>query len=154
MKEFQAIRKAALTKRDAAIKRARDEYRATLVRVSELEQDILGRDPSGFQSISASIDRVIPSDSTFTTVDIMAALEALDKPSKFVEWGFGHCGHRILLVSDRTNINLTVCTRTVRTARRTILPRRLVRVSSRQVGSGRGGGDAPALLASRLGDRS
>ena len=78
MKEFSAIRKAARSKRDTAIKRARDEYAATLKRIAELEQDILGRDPSDHRSMASCITSLIASDRTCTTVDIMAGLEAMD----------------------------------------------------------------------------
>jgi len=78
MQEFGSLRTAARKKRDAAIRKARDEYAETLRRIAELEQDILGRDPSSHRSISSCIESVIPSDRTFSTVDIMAGLEALD----------------------------------------------------------------------------
>jgi len=78
MQEFGSLRTAARKKRDAAIRKARDEYAETLRRIAELEQDILGRDPSSHRSISSCIESVSPSDRTFTTVDIMAGLEALD----------------------------------------------------------------------------
>jgi len=78
MNQFTPIRKAALAKRDAAIKQARDEYAETLKRISALEQDILGRDPSTHRTIASCIEILVPSDRTFTTVDIMAGLEAMD----------------------------------------------------------------------------
>ena len=61
-----------------AIRKARDEYAETLVRIAELEQDILGRDPASHRSIASCIESVIPDDRTFSTADIMAGLEALD----------------------------------------------------------------------------
>lgn len=75
---FKQLRAQARERRDKALNRARDEYAATLVRIAELEQDLLGRDPSTHKSIASCIDTVIPTDGTFTTVDVMAALEALD----------------------------------------------------------------------------
>lgn len=78
MKEFNKLREAARDKRDKAIAKARKEYQETLVRIAALEQDLLGRELSTHKLISACVDKVIPSDRPFTTVDIMTALEALD----------------------------------------------------------------------------
>lgn len=78
MKEFIELRRKAREKRDRAIGQARKDYSETLVRIAALEQDLLGRDLSSHKQISACIDRVIPTDREFTTVDIMTALEALD----------------------------------------------------------------------------
>ncbi|MDP6558243.1 MAG: hypothetical protein QGG71_26505 [Pirellulaceae bacterium] len=78
MKEFSALRTKARERRDKAIKRARDEYAETLVRIANLEQDLVGRDSSTHLKISEAIERVIPDDRTFTTVDVIAGLEALD----------------------------------------------------------------------------
>ena len=78
MQCFNEIRAVARDKRDKAIKKAKEEYAATLARVAAVEQDITGRDPSDHRSISSCIESVIPSDRPFSTVDIMAGLEALD----------------------------------------------------------------------------
>lgn len=78
MNAFNELRKQAREKRDKAIEVARDEYAATLRRIAELEQDLLGRDSPAHKTIAACIDSVIPTDRAFTTVDIMAALEALE----------------------------------------------------------------------------
>lgn len=76
--EFIALRARARDRRDKAITKARDEYAATLATIAGLEQDLLGKETSRHKLISASIDSVLPTDRTFTTVDVMAALEALD----------------------------------------------------------------------------
>lgn len=78
MEAFIEIRKRAREKRDKAIDQARHEYAETLTRISALEQDLLGRDPSSHKTISSCINRVLPTDRTFTTVDVMCALEGLD----------------------------------------------------------------------------
>jgi len=78
MNAFNELRRHAREKRDKAIQQARDDYAATLTRIAELEQDLLGRDSPQHKTIAACIDSVIPTDRPFTTVDIMAALEALD----------------------------------------------------------------------------
>ncbi len=78
MNAFIELRKQAREKRDKAIAQARDEFAATLRRIAELEQDLLGREPPTHKTIAACIDSIIPTDRVFTTVDIMAALEALD----------------------------------------------------------------------------
>lgn len=78
MNEFIELRSRAREKRDKAIKEAYAAYEASLTRIAELEQDLLGRDPVNTKSIAACIDSVLPTDRTFTTVDVMAALEALD----------------------------------------------------------------------------
>jgi len=78
MEAFNQLRKQAREKRDKAIGVARDEYSATLARIAALEQDLLGREPSTHKTISSCIDSVLPDDRCFTTLDIMAALEALD----------------------------------------------------------------------------
>jgi len=78
MQAFNEIRTHAREKRDKAIGIARQEYADTLVRIAALEQDLLGREPSTHKTISGCINRVLPSDRLFTTVDVMTALEALD----------------------------------------------------------------------------
>jgi hypothetical protein len=83
MQAFNELRKGAREKRDRAIGHAREEYAATLRRIADLEQDLLGREPSSHRTIASCIDPVIPTDRAFTTVDIIAALEALD-PAR--EW--------------------------------------------------------------------
>jgi len=78
MEAFNELRRHAREKRDKAIASVRDEYAATLVRIAALEQDLLGREPSTHKTIAGCINRVLPSDRPFTTVDVMTALEALD----------------------------------------------------------------------------
>ena len=78
MNEFIALRTLARDKRDKAIALAKSEYAATLVDIARLEQDLLGKESSRHRKISALIESVIPRDRTFTTVDIMTALESLD----------------------------------------------------------------------------
>lgn len=78
MEAFTELRRQARERRDKSIKLARDEYAATLTRIATLEQDLLGRDKPDHRTISSCIDSVIPKDRTFTTVDLMTSLEALD----------------------------------------------------------------------------
>jgi hypothetical protein len=78
MDAFIELRKRAREKRDKAIGQARSEYADTLRKIAELEQDLLGREPSSHKTIASCIDSVIPTDRVFTTVDVMASLEALD----------------------------------------------------------------------------
>jgi DNA-binding transcriptional ArsR family regulator len=78
MNEFIALRTRAREKRDTTIAHARQEYEATLVQIASLEQDLLGRESSRHKKISASIESVIPNGRPFTTVDILAGLEAID----------------------------------------------------------------------------
>jgi hypothetical protein len=78
MEAFNSLRKHAREKRDKAIANVRAEYAATLVRIAALEQDLLGREPTGHKTTSSCINRVLPSDRPFNSVDVMTALEALD----------------------------------------------------------------------------
>ncbi len=78
MEAFNELRRKAREKRDKAISQARNEYAATLRRIAALEQDLFGKEPSSHRSIAACIDSVVPTDRAFTTVDILAALEAMD----------------------------------------------------------------------------
>jgi len=78
MKEFIALRAKAREKRDRLINEARRDYEETLTRIAALEQDLLGKDVSSHRKISVCIERVIPTDREFTTVDVVSALEALD----------------------------------------------------------------------------
>jgi len=76
--EFIALRARARAKRDKLIAEARSEYEYQLVQIAKLEQDLLGKVSSRYKKISAAIESVLPLDRTFTTEDVMAALEALD----------------------------------------------------------------------------
>jgi hypothetical protein len=78
MNSFTRLREQARLKRDKAITEVRAEYAATLKKIAELEQDLLGAKPARHRSIASCINLVIPTDRAFTTVDIMTALEALD----------------------------------------------------------------------------
>lgn len=78
MDAFNTLRKQAREKRDKTLAAARNEYAATLVRIAALEQDLNGRDPPAHRSIASCVESVIPTDRSFTTVDIMSGLEALD----------------------------------------------------------------------------
>lgn len=78
MNEFAELRKRARERRDKLIAAAYSEWESTLGRIAELEQDLLGRDPVNHKSVASCVDAVIPTDSPFTTVDVMKALEALD----------------------------------------------------------------------------
>ncbi len=78
MKEINALRKRAIERRNRAIAKARADYKATLTRLAELEQDLYGIKPVAHKTVAACIDSVIPSDRAFTTADVMAGLEALD----------------------------------------------------------------------------
>jgi hypothetical protein len=76
--EFVALRARARDKRDKAIADACTEYGATLVTIASLEQDLYGKESSRHKMISACIESVIPRETPFTSVDILAYLEALD----------------------------------------------------------------------------
>src|SRR5665811_2001341 len=76
--EFNALRARARDRRDKVISEARREYEYQLVQISKLEQDLLGKVSSRYTKISTAVESVIPRESTFTTVDVMASLEALD----------------------------------------------------------------------------
>lgn len=78
MDAFNELRRQARERREKAICEARDAYAATRARIAALEQDILGRDLSSHRTIASCIDSLLPTDRTFTTVDILAGLEALD----------------------------------------------------------------------------
>ncbi|HTQ41006.1 MAG TPA: hypothetical protein VMJ32_18470 [Pirellulales bacterium] len=78
MEAFNELRRKAREKRDKAIYAIKDAYETTLVRIAALEQDILGKDLSGHKSIAECINSVLPSDREFTTVDVMASLEAMN----------------------------------------------------------------------------
>jgi DNA-binding transcriptional ArsR family regulator len=76
--EFTKLRAMAREKRDRAIKHAHSEYEATILQIAKIEQDLLGKESSRHRKISASIERCIPRDATFTVNSILKALEALD----------------------------------------------------------------------------
>lgn len=78
MNEFTKLRERAREKRDRLIASTKREYEATLVQIAALEQDLLGRESSRHQKLSACIESAIPSDRPFTVADIHTALEARD----------------------------------------------------------------------------
>lgn len=77
MKEFQALKEAARVRRDKIIKQANADYEATIKRIAELADDLLGVEPNR-KTTADVVNSVIPSDGTFNTGDIMAALEKTD----------------------------------------------------------------------------
>ena len=79
MEAFAQLKQKAQELRDKKVKQAKDEYKATLKRIVELEQDLLGKLPSDHRSLAECIESVMPFDTTFTTVDIMAGLQAIDE---------------------------------------------------------------------------
>lgn len=79
--EFFALRQKARQRRDAEIAKARQEYEASLLRIAELEQRLLGRDDPKRIKLTAAVERVIPREQPFNVNDIMQSLEALD-PSR------------------------------------------------------------------------
>jgi len=78
MNEFVALRAKAAARRDRLVAAAWSEYADTLARIAGLERDLLGKKASEDCTVAACVRSVLPADRTFTTVDIMAALAALD----------------------------------------------------------------------------
>lgn len=78
MREFIALRAKARERMDLAVAAAKREYEATLLAIANLEQDLVGRESSRHKMISTSINNVLPRDRTFTVVDIVTSLEAVD----------------------------------------------------------------------------
>ncbi len=97
MSAFNELRKHARDKRDKAVNQARAEYADTLVKIAALEQDLLGSVPSGHKTIASSINSVLP-DEPFTTLDILARLEALD-PGRV--WHRRMIDHHIFRLRER-----------------------------------------------------
>ena len=93
MDTFAQLRKQARDIREQAIAEAREEYASRLTRICALEQELLGARKTKDKSLAAAIERVIPNDRPFTTVDIVAALEALDERRAFRKsWLISHLG--------------------------------------------------------------
>jgi hypothetical protein len=76
MQALTELRRLARLNRDKAIAIAHDEYTATLKRIAEVEQDLLGHQISSHRSVSSCVEKVMPTDRPFTTTEVMAALEA------------------------------------------------------------------------------
>ena len=74
MNEFRTLREVAAAKRDAAIKRAKDEYSLTVQKIAELESRIgPKRRPRGNAkkpTLADLIYSVLPDDRTFTIDDV------------------------------------------------------------------------------------
>jgi hypothetical protein len=98
MSAFNELRRQAREKRDKVIGMARADYADTLVKIATLEQDLLGRESSRHKTISGSINSVLPTDRPFTTLDILAALEALD-PGRV--WRRRAIDHHIFRLRER-----------------------------------------------------
>jgi hypothetical protein len=98
MSAFLELRKHAKEKRDKIIGQARAEYADTLVKIAELEQDLLGAQPSKHKTIASCINSVLPTDRPFNTLDILAALEALD-PGRV--WRRRMIDHHIFRLRER-----------------------------------------------------
>jgi vacuolar-type H+-ATPase subunit E/Vma4 len=67
MQTFSELRQAARERRDKLIDKARSEYEDTLRQIANLEQDLLGREPSTHRSMSSCVSSVIPNDGPFTS---------------------------------------------------------------------------------------
>lgn len=78
MEAFNELRKQARVRRDKSITAAHDLYADALTRIAALQQDLFGRPSSTHKTLAACVERVMPRDRPFTTVDIMAGLEALE----------------------------------------------------------------------------
>jgi hypothetical protein len=96
MEAFGLLRKKARDIRDKAIVQARDEYEASLVRIAELEQNLLGKTKPRTNSIASCIESVIPTDRPFSTADIMAGLEALNPRRACRKWSIDNHVSRLL----------------------------------------------------------
>ncbi len=57
---------------------ARADYEVALVQIATLEQGLTGIRPKRDRSAASCIESVIPREATFSTVEILAGLEALD----------------------------------------------------------------------------
>jgi hypothetical protein len=79
MEAFNLLRRKARENRDRIIIQARDDYTASLRRIAELEQDLLGRDRPEHRSIASCIEAAIPSDRVFNVTDILVGLEVIDQ---------------------------------------------------------------------------
>ncbi len=75
--EFSTLKEAARVRRDKIVKQANADYEATIKRITELADDLLGVEPNR-KTTADVVNTVIPSDGTFTTGDIMLALESAD----------------------------------------------------------------------------
>lgn len=76
--KFNALRTIARERRDKALAEIQAEYAANIVAIAKLEQDLCGKVSTRHKTISSAVESVIPSDRSFTTEDILAALEAKD----------------------------------------------------------------------------
>jgi hypothetical protein len=76
--EFTALRELARERRDREISAIREQYEQTLLQIATLEQDLLGKQSSKHKTISSCIESVIPREEPFSTVSVLAGLEALD----------------------------------------------------------------------------
>jgi hypothetical protein len=78
MEALTQLRKLARERRDKSIGEANTLYADTLKRIAAIEQDLLGHQASTHRASSACIQQVMPADQPFTTVDLRAALEAME----------------------------------------------------------------------------
>jgi hypothetical protein len=76
--EFSALRSRARDKRDKLIAQARKEYHSALIQIVMLERDLLGVTLKRYKKLSHAVQSVIPRDESFTSVTVMASLEALE----------------------------------------------------------------------------
>ncbi|HEY2882288.1 MAG TPA: hypothetical protein VGJ15_07635, partial [Pirellulales bacterium] len=78
MEALIELRRLARERRDKAIAIATQRYQATLTRIAEIELDLIGQRCANHKRTSNIIGDAIPKDRPFTTLDVMAALEAMD----------------------------------------------------------------------------
>lgn len=97
MKEFLALREAARVRRDKIIKQATQEYEDTIHAIAALADDLLGAEPNR-RTTAEAVNSLVPEDGTFTTGDIMDALEK-SEPGRI--WNERAVGNQLSRLRDK-----------------------------------------------------
>lgn len=74
--KFNALRTIARERRDKALAEIQADYAANILAIGKLEQSLCGKRSNPVKQITAIIESAIPADKSFTTDDLLAALEA------------------------------------------------------------------------------
>ena len=104
MEAFKQLREIAAKKRDDAIKRAKDEYRAAIGQIAKLETDLRPRQERGCKKRKIRLIDLIhdnlPTDRAFSFADVVGILESIPDARTYAKSSINMTISRLLKAGD------------------------------------------------------